>query len=71
MYIDEVPNRRSRPAYLLRESYREGQRVHKRTLANLSALPDEQIWAIRAILRGEQLVPATQLFEAVASRAHQ
>jgi hypothetical protein len=70
MYIDEVPNRRSRPAYLLRESYREGQRVHKRTLANLSALPDEQIWAIRAILRGEQLAPASGLFEAIASRAH-
>ena len=70
MYIDEVPNRRSRPAYLLRESYREGQRVRKRTLANLSSLPDEQIVAIRAILRGEQLAPASTLFEAVASRAH-
>jgi Transposase DDE domain len=70
MYIDEVPNRRSRPAYLLRESYREGQRVHKRTLANLSSLPDEQIWAIRAILRGERLAPASGLFEAIASRAH-
>ena len=70
MYIDEVPNRRSRPAYLLRESYREGQRVRKRTLANLSSLPDEQIVAIRAILRGEQLAPASTLFEAVASRPH-
>jgi transposase len=70
MHIDTIPNRGSRPAYLLRESYREGQRVRKRTLANLSALADEQIFAIRAILRGEQLAPAAGLFEAIASRAH-
>src|SRR4249919_1147728 len=70
MHIDVIPNRGSRPAYLLRESFREGPRVRKRTLANLSSLPDEQIFAIRAILRGEQLAPATGLFEAIASRAH-
>ena len=70
MHVDIIPNRGSRPAYLLRESYREGPRVRKRTLANLSSLPDEQIFAIRAILRGEQLAPAAGLFEAIASRAH-
>ena len=46
MYIDVVPNRGSRPAYLLRESYREEGQVRKRTLANLSALSEEQIFAI-------------------------
>ena len=70
MHIDTIPNRRSRAAYLLRESYRDGPRVLKRTLANLSALSDEQIFAMRAILRGEQLAPASGLFEAIASRAH-
>jgi hypothetical protein len=50
MHIDGVPNRSSRPTYLLRESYREGKKVRKRTLANLSALSDEQIDAIRAVL---------------------
>src|SRR6202049_2104538 len=70
MHIDVVPNRGSRPAYLLRESLREGNRVRKRTLANLSALSDEQIFAIRAILRGESLSPASELFEAIASRPH-
>jgi uncharacterized damage-inducible protein DinB len=50
MHIDGVPNRTSRPTYLLRESYREGKKVRKRTLANLSALSDEQIEAIRAVL---------------------
>jgi len=70
MHIDAVPNRGSRPAYLLRESFREGAKVRKRTLANLSSLPDEQIFAIRAVLRGEKLHPAAELFEAVASRPH-
>ena len=32
MFIDVVPNGRSAPAVLLRESYREGKRVRKRTL---------------------------------------
>jgi hypothetical protein len=70
MHIDIIPNRGSRPAYLLRESFREGQRVRKRTLANLSSLPDEQIFAIRTILRGELLAPATTLLEAIVSRPH-
>ena len=34
MYIEVVPNRRSRPAILLREGWREGRKVRKRTLAN-------------------------------------
>ena len=70
MHIDVVPNRGARPAYLLRESFREGGRVRKRTLANLSALPDAQIEAIRAILRGESLAPAAQQFEVITSRPH-
>jgi transposase len=70
MHIDVVPNRGSRPAYLLRESIRQGSRVFKRTLANLSALSDAQIAAIRAVLRGEQLAPVEQRFEVVRSVAH-
>ena len=57
MHIDTIPNRNSRPAYLLRESVREGKRVRKRTLANLSSLPLDQIEAIRRILKGEKLGP--------------
>ena len=51
MYIDIVPNRNSRPAILLRESVREGKRIIKRTLANLSALSLQQAEAIRAVQR--------------------
>lgn len=36
MYIDIVPNRDSPPAILLRLSWRDGKKVRKRTLANLS-----------------------------------
>src|SRR5690606_17474472 len=68
MHIDVVPNRNSRPAYLLRESYREGKKVKKRTLANLSSLSDEQLAAIRAILQGQVLQPVESLFEVIASR---
>ena len=70
MHIDTVPNRNSRPAYLLRESYREDGRVKKRTLANLSSLPIEQIETIRRVLKGEKLGPVEDSLEIVRSRAH-
>ncbi len=70
MHIDIVPNRNSPPAVLLRESYREGTKVRKRTLANLSALSAEQVDAIRRTLKGERLVPLAELFEIVRSRHH-
>jgi len=49
--------RSSPPAILLRESIREGGRVRKRTIANLSALPIEQAEMIRRVLKGEKLGP--------------
>src|SRR6266545_5613755 len=70
MHIDVVPNRGSRPAYLLREAWREGKKIRKRTLANLSSLADDQIEAIRRVLRGEKLAAVGELFEVTASRIH-
>ena len=70
MHIDGVPNRSSRPTYLLRESYREGKKVRKRTLANLSALSDEQIDAIRAVLSGLSVRPVEELWQITRSRSH-
>jgi len=69
MHIDVVPNRNSRPAYLLRESIREGSKVRKRTLANLSSLSDEQISALRAVLANQALYPVETLFNVVGSKA--
>ena len=52
MFIETVPNRSSPPAVLLRESYREGGRVRKRTLANLSRLPASVVDGLRGLLKG-------------------
>jgi transposase len=70
MHIDVVPNRNSRPAYLLRESYRDGKKVKKRTIANLSSLSEEQIAAFRAILSGQKMAAVDSLFEIERSHAH-
>jgi len=70
MHIHVVPNRGAAPTVLLRESYREGSKVGKRTLANLSRLSAVQIDAIRAALRGEVWQPVAQCFEITASRGH-
>ena len=70
MHIHIVPNRKAAPTVLLRESYREGHKVCKRTLANLSDLSPLQIQAIRASLRGEVLQPVAQIFEICSSRPH-
>ena len=56
MHIDIVPNRTSKPAVLLRESYRDGGTPRKRTLANLTKLPRDQVEAIRRGLKGDRLV---------------
>jgi transposase len=70
MHIHIVPNRGSPPTVLLRESYREGTKVRKRTLANLSSLSAEQVEAIRAVLAGQAMQPAAQALEITASRPH-
>src|ERR671936_2571150 len=47
---------------LLRRSYREGGKVKKETLANLSHLPPELIELIRGALRGRRYVDAEAAF---------
>lgn len=70
MYIETIPNRGSPPAILLREARREGKKIVKRTLANLSHWPEEQIEAFRLLLRGERLVPANELFRVERTLPH-
>src|SRR5215831_838151 len=53
MYVETIPNRNSPPAILLRESFREDGQVRKRTLANISDWPAEQIESLRRVLKGE------------------
>lgn len=70
MYIDIIPNRKSPPAILLRESVREGKKVIKRTIANLSSLSIEQAHAIRKIFKGEHLICPEDNFDIVNSKPH-
>src|SRR5438552_10790046 len=60
MYIDDVPNRNSPPAILLRESYRVDGKVKKRTLLNLSDWPVELVEGFRALLKGATVLPPGQ-----------
>src|SRR6201998_1883489 len=57
MYVERIPNRNSPPAILLRESYRDGDKIRKRTLANLSDWPAPKIEALRSVLRGDAVAP--------------
>ena len=71
MYIDRVPNRNSPPAVLLRESYRDGAKVKKRTVANLSKLPDDVIEQLRILLRGGRAVESLEdALEVIRSLPH-
>ncbi len=57
MYVEVIPNRSSPPAILLRESYRDGDKIRKRTLANLSSWPAAKVAALRRVLRNEAATP--------------
>ena len=70
MYIETVPNRNSRPALLLREGWREGKKTVKRTLANLSDWPEQQVETLRRALRGETLVSPQDLVTTAHTSPH-
>lgn len=71
MYIAMVPNRNSPPAILLRESFRDGEHVRTRTLANLSDWSAERIESLRAVLKGSAGPFSSEpAFEIVRSRPH-
>ena len=57
MYIEIVPNRNLPPALLLREGWREGKKVRKRTLANLTKWPAGLVEGLRLLLGGGTAVP--------------
>jgi hypothetical protein len=70
MYVAVIPNRGSPPASLLRESYREAGKTKNRTLANLSRWPVERIEQLRAVLRGDKLLPAAEAVKIVRALPH-
>lgn len=70
MYIETIPNRKSPPAVLLRESRRVNGKIVKTTLANLTACPPEAIDALRLALRGVELVPKEEAFAVERATPH-
>jgi hypothetical protein len=53
MYIDIIPNRKSPPTILLRESFRENGKVRKKTIANITNWQPERIEIAKKLLKGE------------------
>ena len=70
MYIESVPNRGSRPTILLREGKRQGKKIAKRTLANLTHWPPEKVEALRQVLRGEAMTGANREYHIERSIPH-
>jgi len=71
MYIETVRNRNSPPCILLRESYRVGNQVRKRTLLNLTHWPPQLVEEFRALLKGGSVVENLKdSFDIVRSRSH-
>ena len=70
MFIDIVPNRKSPPAILLREAWREGQKVRKRTVANLTDWPREKVETLRRLLKNEPLMAPEEAFAIEQSLPH-
>lgn len=73
MYVEFVPNRKSPPTVLLRESFRQNGKVRKRTLANLTPLhrakPDA-VEAVRLSLEGRSLVEPGDAFQILRALPH-
>lgn len=53
LFVARIPDRNSKPAILLRESYREGGKVKTRTIANLTKWPPKRITAMERLCKGE------------------
>jgi hypothetical protein len=72
MHIERVPNRGSKPCILLRESYREGAQVRKRTLSNITHWPEALVGQFEALLKGGRVVGegGAEDFEVVRSLPH-
>ena len=73
MHVVTIKRRHGEREYastLVRRSIREGERVRKETVANLSRLPAEAIEAVRRALAGETLVTAEDTFAIERSLPH-
>jgi hypothetical protein len=68
--ITRTHGRRQYRYYLLRRTYRDGDKVKHETLGNLSRLPAATIALIRRAVRGDALVAPDDAFDIIRSRPH-
>jgi hypothetical protein len=69
-YVTKDGASRESVAYLLRRTYRDGTKVRHETLANLSALPQATLDAVRVSLTGQALVVPGQDLEVTRALPH-
>ncbi len=73
MHVDTIKRRhgeREYASHLVRRSVREGKRVRKETIANISGLPAEAVEAVRRVLAGATLLAPGDAFEIERSLPH-
>ena len=73
MHVDTIKRRHGEREYqsqLVRRSIREGKRVRKETVANISKLPPAAIAALKRVLAGETLLPVGEAFRIERSLPH-
>src|SRR5674476_1083029 len=69
-YVTKAGVSRESVAYLLRRTYRDGVTVRHETLANLSALPEATLEAVRVSLTGQSLVVPGRDLEVTRALPH-
>ena len=69
-YTTKDGTEKTHHTHLLRHTYREGDKVNNRTVANISHLPIEAIDALRDVLNGKTLIPASSAFSITRSLPH-
>lgn len=73
MHVEFVKKKQGDKVYtyaLIRQSYRNGKAVRKRTLANISHLPPDVIELIRQSLQGQAFLPADKSVRVTESVSH-
>jgi Transposase DDE domain len=73
MHVAKITSRqkgREYVSWLVRQSYRDQGKVKHRTLANLSALPEQAIDAVQRILKGEPVIAGAPSWEIQRSLPH-
>jgi hypothetical protein len=65
MYIDRRENKSKIPKVLLRESYREGNSIRKRLIADLGDLSPDYLEVLEASIHGDKLIKAEDIISKI------